>query len=66
MQIQVNGEAFEIAQNANLSALVALQDLQGKRIAIEVNGELVTRSEYHAFQLKAGDKVEIVQAIGGG
>lgn len=66
MQIQVNGEAFEITQNANLSALVALQDLQGKRIAIEVNGELVTRSQYDAFRLNENDTVEIVQAIGGG
>lgn len=66
MQIQVNGKAFEITQNANLSALVALQDLQGKRIAIEVNGELVTRSQYDAFRLNENDTVEIVQAIGGG
>lgn len=66
MKIQVNGEAFEIEQGTSLSSLVALQQLEGKRIAIEVNGELITRSQHQSYRLQAGDQVEIVQAIGGG
>lgn len=66
MKIEVNGESLEVAEGCTLAALVALQQVQGRRIAIEVNGELVTRSQHESHCLKAGDRVEIVQAIGGG
>jgi len=38
----------------------------GKRVAVEVNQEIVPRSEHGQFQLKNDDRVEVVQAIGGG
>jgi sulfur carrier protein len=42
------------------------QQLLGKRIAVEVNEDLVSRSAYGDCRLQEGDRVEIVQAIGGG
>jgi len=40
--------------------------LEGKRIAVEVNGAIVPRSRYADTRLVAGDRVEIVGAVGGG
>jgi len=66
MQIQVNGEPLEVAPESNLSDLVAQLELSGKRIAIELNLEIVPRSLHAKTLLKEGDRVEIVHAIGGG
>lgn len=66
MQIQLNGEAHELAEGSTLAGLVAALDLAGKRIAVELNGEIVPRSRHATLTLCAGDRVEIVQAIGGG
>jgi sulfur carrier protein len=66
MHIRLNGEDRTIADAATLAQLVDQLDLAGKRIAIEVNDELVPRSEHAQHPLNEGDRVEIVQAIGGG
>jgi len=66
MQILLNGEARELADDTLLSDLLATLDLQTKRFAVEVNEELVPRSEHAGHRLHAEDRVEIVQAIGGG
>lgn len=66
MQIQVNGEALDVAENATLAELIEQLQLLGKRIAIELNLEIIPRSEHPTTCLKAGDRVEIVHAIGGG
>ena len=66
MHIQLNGEPAELPENSSLSDLLATLDLQNKRFAAEVNEELIPRSEHASHLLQAGDRVEIVQAIGGG
>jgi len=66
MQIQVNGESQTLPENASLADLVALLELTGKRIAVEVNAEIVPRSQHSSTFLQADDQVEIVHAIGGG
>ncbi len=66
MQIRLNGEQRVVDDATNLAQLVEQLELTGKRIAIEVNDELIPRSEHLQHQLSEGDRVEIVQAIGGG
>ena len=66
MNISLNGKTHSLADNSSLSSLIDALDLTGKRIAVEVNDELVPRSEHADYQLNEGDRVEIVQAIGGG
>jgi thiamine biosynthesis protein ThiS len=66
MQIFINGEKRQVAENLNMSTLVRELDLEGKRIAIEVNEELIPRSTFDAYLLQPGDRIEIVRAIGGG
>ncbi|MFV1872320.1 MAG: sulfur carrier protein ThiS [Oleiphilus sp.] len=66
MKITLNGDAFEFDDDAKLADLITHLDLQGKRFAIEVNEEIISRSQHDSFQISEGDQVEVVQAIGGG
>jgi len=66
MEILLNGKIREIPKDCLLSELIILLDLQGKRLAVEINEEIVPRSEHPHRRLQAGDTVEIVHAIGGG
>lgn len=66
MRIVLNGEARELADNVTLGDLLATLELHQVRYAVEVNEELIPRSEHAVHALKGGDRIEIVQAIGGG
>ena len=66
MKIQLNGEETDIDDNATLAQLAQQQGLGETRYAIEVNEEIIPRSEHATHTLQQGDKVEIVTAIGGG
>ena len=66
VHIQLNGTATEMPDSLTARELVDRLQLGGKRIAVEVNGEIVPRSGHAQHRLKDGDRVEIVHAIGGG
>jgi thiamine biosynthesis protein ThiS len=66
MRIVLNGREQDVASGATIADLVAASGLAGKRVAIEVNREIVPRSDYSARMLRADDRVEVVHAIGGG
>ncbi len=66
MLIMLNGDRYEVRDNSTLSDLLATLDMQHKRFAVEVNEELIPRSEHATHPLRSNDQVEIVQAIGGG
>ena len=66
MQIQLNGEARTLEAEASVARLVESLGLTGRRIAVEVNEEIVPRSVHAETRLAEGDRVEIVHAIGGG
>lgn len=66
MQIHVNGEPREVAEDYTAAQLVEDMGLTGKRIAMELNHEIVPRSRYAEHHFQSGDSIEIVQAIGGG
>lgn len=66
MQIIVNGEQRDVVDGLTAEQLVVDMDITGKRIAMEVNLEIVPRSAYAEHVFNVGDKVEIVHAVGGG
>ncbi len=66
MRILVNGEARDINTGCDLNTLLEALQLHGQRLAVEVNQEIVPRSQFSQFILSADDKVEIVKAVGGG
>jgi sulfur carrier protein len=65
MKIKVNGEEREVAEGANILALLTDAKLKPQTVAVEVNRRLV-RTEKYDQPLKAGDEVEIVTFVGGG
>lgn len=66
MNIYVNGDSQDIEENCTAAQLVDSLGLTGKRIAMEINGEIVPRSDYDSHILQQSDRIEIVHAIGGG
>jgi thiamine biosynthesis protein ThiS len=64
--VTVNGVARNVADARTIADLVARLGLEGKRIAVEKNGEVVPRSRYADTPLTRGDRLEIVGAVGGG
>jgi len=66
MHIYLNGETREITPDTTISELLAELGYNGKRLAIEVNAEIIPRSVHPDFALSEGDRVEVVTAIGGG
>lgn len=66
MNIRLNGEKREIPDNSSAQDLIEMLELTGKRLAMEVNREIVPRSAYATTVLKQDDEIEIVHAIGGG
>ncbi len=66
MQIQVNGTPTTIPDAMHMSGLIEHLGLTDRRLAVEVNRELVPRSRFAEHELKAGDSVEIIHAVGGG
>jgi sulfur carrier protein len=66
MQILVNGQAQPAPSGARLPALIAQLRLGERRLAVELNGEIVPRSRWPEVLLRDGDRLEIVHAIGGG
>lgn len=69
MNLIVNGDPYtfnDSADTVTVADLVAELDLTGRRLAVEVNREIVPKSEHDTHTLQEGDAVEVVHAIGGG
>ncbi len=66
MNIVLNGEQRGLEDTLTLLGLIHRLELTGKRLAVEVNEEVVPRSLHAGYRLQDGDRVEIVHAIGGG
>jgi len=66
MNIIVNGDPREVPDAIRMADLVEALGLTGRRIAVEVNQELVPRSTFDSHRLAPEDRVEIIQAVGGG
>lgn len=66
MKIFVNGESEELPDDATVAALVEKFNLVPKRVAVEVNREIVPRTTYNDTPLHEGDRVEVVTFVGGG
>lgn len=66
MQILVNGSPQRFDAAPSIAELVERLGLGGRRLAVEVNREIVPRSRHAEHRLADGDVVELVQAMGGG
>ncbi|MGH0032103.1 MAG: sulfur carrier protein ThiS [Myxococcota bacterium] len=66
LDLRVNGEARSVAAPCSVDALLDELGLDRRRIAVAVNREVVPRSTYAQHALASGDRVEILEAVGGG
>ena len=66
MRILLNGESRDFPAPLNVAELLRLAGYGERRVAVEVNREVVPRSRHGGHALAEGDRVEIIQAIGGG
>ncbi len=66
IEILVNGESRKVPEGCTVGRLLGLLELGARRVAVAVNREVVPRSRRDAVRLRAGDRVEILEAVGGG
>ena len=66
MKIIVNGQERQLPAPVTVAALLATLGMEDKRVAVEVNQEIVPRSRHAEYKVKDNDRVEVVVAIGGG
>lgn len=64
--VTVNGKAHQIPNGSVVSDLLTQLELVGKRIAVEMDGEIVPKSQHGVTALKPNAELEIVVAVGGG
>lgn len=64
--IRLNGGEREVPAGTTIVQLLQWAGFGERRVAVECNGEIVPRSQHAQTALRAGDQIEIVQAIGGG
>jgi sulfur carrier protein len=66
MQIEVNGKPREMSEGASVADLLDELDLDERLVVVELNREIVRRTERSDVGLQAGDRIEIVHFVGGG
>ena len=66
IKIKVNGEIKLIKENTNLSNLIRILKIPIKKVAIELNQEILDKKKLKMIRLKKNDKIEVVHFIGGG
>ncbi len=67
MNLKINGNIKSFDDTSmTIEGLVIQLNLLGKRIAIEKNGMIISKSEFQNITLQEGDQLEIVGAVGGG
>ena len=66
MKLWVNGEERSVGEVADVAGLVAALGLDGRKVAVERNLQIVPRSTYAQTPVSEGDRIEIVHFIGGG
>ena len=66
MQIELNGQPRCFDAAPTVADVLAAEGLADRRVAVEVNREIVPRGRHAQHRLCEGDRMEIVQALGGG
>ena len=66
MQIQLNGEQYKGPEAMTVAELLERLEIQSARVAVELNLDILPKTEYAATRLKEGDRLEVVHFVGGG
>ena len=66
MKIVVNGEEISLPEDSNIQDLITQLGYEKKRIAIEINEAIIPKSKHQSHTLESLDRVEVINAVGGG
>ncbi len=66
VNFELNGERRQAEAPLSVRSLLELQGLGRRRVAVAINTRVVPRSRYARVQVREGDRVEVIQAVGGG
>ncbi|MCA9503975.1 MAG: sulfur carrier protein ThiS [Spirochaetaceae bacterium] len=66
LQLTINGEPRALEAPCSVAGLLDVLGMGGRRVAVAVNRDVVFRSRYAEVELREGDRVEILEAVGGG
>jgi len=66
VSVNVNGDPRDVPAGSTVEELLRLLDVGDRRVAVAVNGEVVPRSAHARATLAEGDRVEVLEAVGGG
>jgi sulfur carrier protein len=66
LELLVNGEPRDVPAGCTVEDLIARLGLERRRVAVAVNRDVIPRSHFEAHGLASGDRVEILEAVGGG
>jgi sulfur carrier protein len=66
MAIKLNGKKTEVEGSQSVSGLLDCLNINAPQVAVAINGEVVPRGTWAQTEIRAGDSVEIVRAVGGG
>ncbi|MGO3132994.1 MAG: sulfur carrier protein ThiS [Alcaligenes sp.] len=66
MNITLNGQSKTLANTDTVGTLIIELGYENKRVAVELNGDIVPKSQHATTPIKEGDTIEIVVAVGGG
>jgi len=66
IDIHVNGHERRVAVGTSVSELLCELDLNGRTVVVELNRQIIRRTELDVMVLEAGDRIELVHFVGGG
>lgn len=66
IEIQVNGQSRRIGQGASVAHLLDQLEVDRRTVVVELNRQILRRSELNDIGLESGDRIELVQFVGGG
>jgi sulfur carrier protein len=66
MNITLNGKPHELDRERDIVSLLKFLNVRAEQVAVALNGEVVRRGDWPETNVRAGDSVEIVRAVGGG
>jgi len=64
--VRVNGEEQPVPEHCTVLQLLEALGMRGRRVAVAINRHVVPRSDHAKVVLKADDRIEILEAVGGG
>ncbi len=66
MKFELNGQLEEVEDDLTVRLLLERFDLQRRRVAVAINSRVIPRSRFDDEEIREGDAVEVIQAVGGG